>query len=372
MAAGPLDVDSANDDPAQLTDRLPEGTALIEYHVARDTTIAFAAGRWGVRAVDVKLSAKVLARAVAKLLRPLERAALSDNPRAWLDAFDLTHVTFLCRHLFAPVIARCGEPPERLIVVPDGPLHAVPFELLAAATPGFREQATVSTVPSSLLLRRYRQKRAAARALILAFSPRRDTTVQGPHGPTRIGPLPRVASEARAVAKLHGESTLLLGSEACGDRLAREAHRHSLLHVAAHAWSDTQAPGLSGVVLASADADRGARLFPAERIRSLRLARTFAVVSACDSARGRVRGPEGVLGLARAFLEAGAEAVLASLWSVDDASTTRFIERFYRRLNAGDDRARALAHAKRSLRAKPSTSHPYFWAPFVLIDRNLG
>jgi len=89
---------------------------------------------------------------------------------------------------------------------------------------------------------------------------------------------------------------------------------------------------------------------------------------------GALRAREGIFGLARAFLEAGAEAVLASLWPVDDEAAFALMASFYRRLAAGEPRATALAGAKRDLRCARGRhlvaprAHPYFWAPFVLVD----
>jgi CHAT domain-containing protein len=147
-----------------------------------------------------------------------------------------------------------------------------------------------------------------------------------------------------------------------------------VLHLAVHAVVDRQAPGLSGLVLAG----RGSRdleLLTADRIVRIALRARLVTLSACETARGAVRGREGVIGLARSLLMAGAQAVVASHWAVDDGSTERLMSRFYRRLARGEEPAMALSRARRMLRDQVSgksalsRSHPFFWASFVLLER---
>jgi len=89
------------------------------------------------------------------------------------------------------------------------------------------------------------------------------------------------------------------------------------------------------------------------------------VLSACDTGRGDIKLGQGVYGLRRALVVAGAETVVMSLWKVDDDSTHLLMEAYYTNLLAGQGRALALREAMRSLRV--SRSHPYYWAPFIAL-----
>jgi CHAT domain-containing protein len=94
----------------------------------------------------------------------------------------------------------------------------------------------------------------------------------------------------------------------------------------------------------------------------------LVVLSACDTGRGDVKRGQGVYGLRRAFVVAGAETVVMSLWKVDDETTRKLMEAYYTHLLAGQGRATALSEAMRWLRAtKP---HPHYWAPFIVLGRD--
>lgn len=94
----------------------------------------------------------------------------------------------------------------------------------------------------------------------------------------------------------------------------------------------------------------------------------LVVLSACDTGRGEVKRGQGVYGLRRALVVAGAETLVVSLWRVDDETTRIMMESYYRNLLAGQGRAAALKEAMRSLRAQHP--HPYYWAPFIAIGRD--
>ncbi len=137
-----------------------------------------------------------------------------------------------------------------------------------------------------------------------------------------------------------------------------------ILHLAAHANNDDQSPWQSAI-----------RFLPPEQggylratdVLSLDLDAGLAVLSSCSSGTGTIINGEGVLGLSTAFLGAGVPAVLASLWAVDDGATAQFMDHFYGFLAAGNDCAGALTRTQQELRKRPATSHPYYWAGFVLV-----
>jgi CHAT domain-containing protein len=115
--------------------------------------------------------------------------------------------------------------------------------------------------------------------------------------------------------------------------------------------------------------DLGSSLVTALELAGLDLWGTeLVVLSACDTGRGDVRRGQGVYGLRRALVVAGAETLVVSLWRVDDETTRAMMERYYRQLLAGRGRAEALEEAMRSLRAEHP--HPHFWAPFIALGRD--
>jgi CHAT domain-containing protein len=179
---------------------------------------------------------------------------------------------------------------------------------------------------------------------------------------------------------------LRLGAEANPDVLRADLRGYTHLHIAAHGLVDSQDPRHSGLVFSWRPRDQG--FTPLEDILDLRLDAELVVLSACDTARGRIVGGEGVQSLANAFVEAGARAVLASLWRLDDDDDAVLMKDFYERiLRRGVPAVEAMRQAKLAFRrsgldrgrradggdpeypvdASAYHAHPHYWAPFLMV-----
>ena len=135
---------------------------------------------------------------------------------------------------------------------------------------------------------------------------------------------------------------------------------YRLVHFATHGILDADHPELSGLLLSDG-------FLRAHEIYRLSLPADLVVLSACRTALGREMRGEGLVGLTRGFLHAGARGVLVSLWEVEDRATAELMRRFYRgMLKEGRPPAEALRHAQAALRREPGWEAPYFWAGFVL------
>jgi len=137
------------------------------------------------------------------------------------------------------------------------------------------------------------------------------------------------------------------------------------IHFAVHGFLDAERPQLSALVLAPAPGERG--YLTVREIFNLRLRADLIVLSACETGVGKQVEGEGILGLARAFLFAGAKSVVVSLWNVSDRGAVELMPRFYRELGPQTSKARALQQAKRAIVAQGKWANPYFWAPFILV-----
>jgi CHAT domain-containing protein/uncharacterized protein HemY len=218
-------------------------------------------------------------------------------------------------------------------------------------------------------------------------------------------PLPGTRQEAEAIQLLLPQAQLFLGSAATKERLLN-LPPPGILHLATHGFFLEDAPGpatsraigqfgalgenslahrppdpllRSGLVLAGASAPAPSSSSPAPPspgdtlVTALELAgldlwgTQLVVLSACDTGRGDVKLGQGVYGLRRAFLVAGAETVVMSLWKVNDETTRELMENYYRNLLAGQGRATALREAMRALRL--TQAHPHYWAPFIAMGR---
>jgi CHAT domain-containing protein len=144
---------------------------------------------------------------------------------------------------------------------------------------------------------------------------------------------------------------------------------YRVLHFATHGLLDTERPQFTGLALSAAGDGADDGFLRVDEVFNLRLGSPLVVLSACETGLGRERRGEGVIGLTRAFMYAGAPTVGVSLWSVADRSTAELMPDFYRRYLAarGHSPAAALRAAQQQMIAGKKYSAPFYWAPFVLV-----
>lgn len=289
---------------------------------------------------------------------------------------------------------------RRVYVVPDGLLATVPLH--AMRTPGGEPLAAVVDLrllnsPRDLVEGPARSRGGAS--LVVGapqFGGHRPAAVTAARALTAAAhlqdlwfePLPGALTEATAVGKLlkqAGGVVVLTGAAATKQSVVAAASP-TLMHLATHGYflddvrqidadeDPLQLLALSGLAFSHANealkgqGNRRDGLLTALEVTGMDLRRTrLVVLSACETGLGRIQNGEGVLGLARAFHEAGAQNVLATLWAVDDDGTRAFMEMFYRELVQGRAPAEALAAVRQVFLRHPRWSDPYFWAPFVLV-----
>lgn len=363
---------------------LPRDVAIVEFHSCAETTIAFTARAGQVVATDLGVARHDLVRLVDSLVRPLRGVLTARDTTPCLLAFDVHLAHRLYRELIAPALRGVGDDVHRLIIVPDGPLHGLPFGLLVtslgpprASDPfawygGHEYLASrylLSQVQSSTLLRQARPRSPNPRSLVVAYAPERPTVLCIEDGLRTVGPLPHLAAEVEAVAQSLPNPTVLVGARATPEAYCRNSRSAEIIHIAAHAFRDPGIPDLSGLVLSS-DARQGEVDFlTARRISTVSLDASVVTLSACDTAGGRTWQREGTLGLARAFHEAGATTVLASPWAVDDHAGATLLASFHEAWQSERDASLALHRGQESVRSLGGEhAHPYFWASFILSD----
>ena len=241
------------------------------------------------------------------------------------------------------------------------------------------EDASITYAPSLTVLREMTKRRLRQTAIhdpatLLAFG----NPMSGPQTAQRAGsslrdggldPLPEGAEEVKALARLYGaaRSKVYLGADASEDRVTSEAGRASILHFTTHGTLNNAAPMYSYLTLAEGGPkDDG--LLEAWELMQLDLKADLAVLSACETARGRIGGGEGVIGLSWAMFIAGVPSTVVSQWKVESASTRDLMVNFHRSLlSAKPTKADALRQAALKLMRNPETSHPFYWAGFVLV-----
>ncbi len=343
---------------SEVRQRLPEGTTLVQFFVLPDRVLI-----WRLRRDGKGPGFFVRSIPRGELEALSERLQDFEDPRweeAGTDLFDL---------LLRPWLATVPDG-ERIVLVPDKVLHRVPFAALKDRSTGRRlvESHPLAIAPSATLyihaLERQKAPRPIGRSAGLVVG---DPAVD----PILFPDLPELqdsAAAARRLAVLTG-SPLLTRESAGKSAFLTAAQQADWIHFSGHALVDSHSPLLSKLVLApEAKGDPG--VLTAQEIYSLKLDKTrLVVLAACDTGEEYIPGSEGATSLARAFLAAGVPTVVASLWSVDDRTTSELFAGFHQYLAAGDDPVDALRKAQlQMLRTSDKADRsPRAWAAFEVI-----
>jgi tetratricopeptide (TPR) repeat protein len=272
-------------------------------------------------------------------------------------------------HLIRPVRNNLPDG-ESLVIVPDGILHGVPFAGLVHRETGryLVQEHAIVTSPSLLMF--LRSMHASTNDSIAGFTGARALVVGNPRlNDVTTATLPDAEREARDIAALYEDSTLLLGEAATKGVFMASAGTYDVVHFAGHAVSNDDYPGLSQMLLSGGNNKADGTLF-AHEITGMAFNRTrLVVLAACRTRTGRVRRGEGVFSLARPFLAAGVPTVIASLWDVDDRATRELFVVFHRTLSKGLAPADALRTAQLAMLAHGDESYrgAFNWASFAVI-----
>jgi CHAT domain-containing protein/lipopolysaccharide biosynthesis regulator YciM len=350
MVAEQLYLRGGGDEPRRAAN--PPDLALIQERLKPDTVLvafyAHADGLWAFVLQRDSLVVQSLDTSSAQIEDLLEK--LFFNIRSALQ-MGRTSTTFLgvaeklgqklFAALFQPIQAYLSGR-KRVVIVPYGVLHYVPFNILAVPDGYFIQHHELVVLPAAGLLTREPPVRPAG-ALVLAHS--------------RGGRLPHVHEEAQVVAGHYPADVFV---EAQSRRTCLQRPPVQILHVAAHGRQRLDRPELSYVELADG------QLFTDDLLQH-DLSYELVVLSACETGRAVVKAGEELIGLGRGVLSAGAGALVASLWPVEDEMTTQLMAGFYRGLAAGKTKAAALRDTQRNLLQSYPQLHPAFWGAFQLV-----
>jgi len=272
----------------------------------------------------------------------------------------------LARRLYDMVLAPHGgilSQTSVLAIIPDGPLLAAPFAALVGPSGRFLvEDRPVIIAPNLRLLGTLSsrlQSRPAAPSAIAVGNPTR-----GPGLPWRLSRLDAAEDEAQTVAEIYGGAPLVRDA-ATKPAFLDALQRSHIVHFAGHAVVNTTRSENSSLVLAPSNGDIGL-LFPMEIDRARLAPGALIVLAACDTAEGAVFRGEGLMGLVRPFIAAGAASVLANLWPIEDAATVAFSAAFHHQVRAGVTPARALQIVQADFASRKAPAK--FWAGWILIS----
>ncbi|MGB8510306.1 MAG: CHAT domain-containing protein, partial [Pyrinomonadaceae bacterium] len=337
-------------DIAALQRELGADAALVEYTSLDGVLLAFVVTNEGVEVVRDLASEEEVNAALGQFrfqLGSLRYGATRMRPHlSHLTARAQHHLGLLYDLLLRPV-ERLLAGARRLVVVPHRALHYIPFHALHDGAAYVIERCEVTYAPSAGVLRYCLKgpRRDFERALLLGVA---DELT------------PRVRDEIRALTPLFPEATALLDGHATLAALRAHAPHADVLHLACHGQFRPDNPLFSSLRL-------GDGWLTVRDAYALDFHGGLVTLSACETGVSAVAPGDEVIGLARGFFSTGAQTLLLSLWTVDDAATANLMTNFYTRLRAGERPAAALRSAE--LELMKEQPHPFFWSPFVLVGR---
>ena len=340
---------------------LDADTLLIEYFVSHGQLILFLVTREWVKAYPLSVQMSAIQQLLRLLWMNLKSVPHSDPGRLpQLTA----NAQGILRKLYQHVLAACADelaPFGKLIVVPHGSLHYLPFHALFDGQAYLLSRFEVSYLPSASLLRYGRSSPQPSGAI---------TAV----GYSYNKKLPYAVAEAQEIAdRWPGSGQVLLEDSATLSSFQAGAVDAQIIHLATHAEFRPDNPMFSGLAFADG-------WLATLDIFNLRLKASLVTLSACQTGRSMIGGGDELLGLMRAFLAAGAASLVLSYWAVADRSAAQLMSCFYANLNRGLSKGAALREAQRAFidgristvdeRSRLTMRHPYHWAPFYLVGNN--
>ena len=328
----------------QVRNALRPEDVLVEYFFEAERLYIFIVSREGYKVKQMPVAG--LLDKVAALRAAIE-CRTSEATSFAIDIYD---------SIWRPIVSDLGS--RRVLVVPHGPLHYLPFAALYDGQHYLIEKHAISLLPSASVLQFLDQTALTAvptaGALILG----------NPDLGSRRLNLPYAEKEAIRIAELLGSKDLLLKTEASESAFIKRSGQRELIHLASHGDFTAEQPLQSALLLAKGGGQDG-RL-TVDEIYGLELNARLVTLSACETGLGKVASGDDVIGLIRGFIYAGASSVLASLWKVDDIATSDLMLHFYQNQpNLGS--SEALRVAQRAMIAKGL--HPFFWGAFYLTGR---
>ncbi len=318
---------------------------IVEFHALPDRLLVWVVAPGGVRGTSLPIGRDELARTIESFRDALIAGKASVGSQA----------NSLGAQLIDPLKLESGT---RLVIVPHGPLHYLPFQALRSGGHWLIEDHPIATEPSATIATQLAtQGGARTKPALVAFG---NPAISSEYA------LPGAEHEVTTVAALFPSPTVFLEANATKTNFRASSVDARIVHVAAHAEADLVDPLHSRILLANENGQRN--FLEASEVLDLNLDQVALVtLSACESALGRVADGDEVLGFPRSFLTAGATGLIASLWPVSDDATDILMSTLYQRLREGIDVQRAMQAAQLAVLQQRRFAHPYFWAPFNVI-----
>lgn len=357
-------------------DILSSRQALLEIFIGEQYVFVFLIHKHGI---EVHKTAKIpqLKKAVIDLNEILHSPPQSQQFQADFEKF-VSSSHFIYQELFSPLLPELSQKVNSLIVVPDGFLSLIPFEILQT-TNHLPQKANYGLDHMQYLLEDYNifyqysanmlaqfaeEKSSYGELNILASAPVFHPEEYAAERNCEQSELYNLQCNQEEIERIKSvlSSEASFTSDNSASSFMSKMHDFNILHLATHACLDTENPKNTRIFFSD-------DYLTAYDLVGVRFEPELIVLSACNTGTGKLLNGEGVFSLAREFTIAGSRSTLTSFWSIDDCSTSQIMESFYECMKNGD--AKNLALRKTKLKfletADMETAHPYYWAAFLLF-----
>ncbi|WP_299243666.1 CHAT domain-containing tetratricopeptide repeat protein [uncultured Aquimarina sp.] len=357
---------------AEIQQKLDKNTTVLEFFTADSTTYAFTVSK-------NKITVKELS--TPKLTEQIEqfRSSMTKNYEEYKDSSHL-----LYQKLIAPLKKELTG--NQLIIVPDGPLWHLNFDLLFTeeeisnnprAWPYLLKEYAISYANSATLLfgnkmREESVSKEEQECLAFSFSSGDNTSatrnVSLKTFRNSSMDLPGTREEIKAIANIV-DGQYFYGSEATEENFKKHAGAYDILHLALHGDVDNERPENSKLYFTKSKDTIEDNYLYSHELFALDIPAELTVLSACNTGTGKIAKGEGIMSLGNAFQYAGTKSLLLTNWEVSDETTPKIMEYFYTNLKEGKNKAEALQQAKLQFLTTTSeeTYHPYYWGGFYLL-----
>jgi len=354
-----LDLDIISLDPQQY---------LVFYFLGKEKSWVWSISQKGIKAYSLPKKDKIKQK-VEKYLSLVSTPPGQRNQQGM--QFGVTASNDLAKSLLGPMTEELfNSNISEIIIVPDDLLFGVPFSALSLDGNSYLiENFSLSAVPSigvrEQLLKTEKTRTQPDHTALIFANAGFDEPSQ-----TSFGTLPFSEIEGEEIKKMFGDGSLMFkGSKANRVNLSKFINRHyGVIHFATHGLIDSDVPNLSGLSFPKENGETSLWLLP--EISTAKINANLVFLSGCETALGDSVAGEGLMSLGRAFLEAGANNVIGTLWNVEDRATSLLVQNFYKALTSERKNfVNALQQSMKELISKNyrGLSDPYYWAGFQLI-----
>lgn len=358
---------------------LKPDTTLLEYFIATNKTYAWLITRDKIKAYEIgengkEISAKVnefrlanMSNRSRRLTPPMmtividteqKKETTEDKRREDMVKYKELSEEFH-KTLVSPIEKDIKT--EKVIIVPHGSLHKIPFASLYDGNKYLIDKYSISILPAASVMQYIEKKRSPNNKRLLAFANPIADYVPG------FFPLENAETEVSKISQYFSKQETYYREEATEGMAKENSSSPDVIHFACHGEFNDRQPLQSGLLLAKDDENDG--YLQVHEIFGLNLENANLVtLSACETALGKIQGGDDMVGLSRGFIYAGTPSILATLWNVDDRSTSILMKQFYDNWqNKGMAKPEALRQAQLAIKSMPGYKHPYYWAAFEMI-----